>query len=674
MGVEGASSSDILQSVSIPFQNGNCKPMRRVLIALFCLLAGFAQAQQDQRPLGLAMKELRGGNWAAARIQSRGDGQYAMDVILWHYLRDSQGTADQVIDFLARNGDWPGLPYLREKSEAAMAEASTAQILAFYESYMPQSGTGALSYARALTDAGQPSKAAEVIVTAWKTLPLSSSEQVFFTMDHGAIVKPHHWARLNMALWNGWEVNAKAMLPLVDDGHQALAAARLALRNMDAGVDGLIAAVPSALQNDPGLAYERFYWRVRKGREADANALLLERSTSAETLGRPDLWAGYRRTEARQIMRGGDYQTAYKIASTHFLTEGNDFADLEWLSGYLALRFLNKPADAIQHFERFNAAVVTPISRGRAGYWLGRAHDDAGNAAGAAKAYAYGAEYQTSFYGLLAAEKAGIAFDPALRGQENFGDWRSAPFTQSSVFKAAILLLASGELSLGERFLTHLAESLDRDQIGQMGHMLEEMNQSHIQVMLGKRAADYEIQVPGPYYALHPIADQTWPVPTELVLAIARRESEFDPNVISGAGARGLMQLMPGTAEEVSGKLGLEYRQSKLLSDPTYNATLGSAYLAELAGRYNGNPVLIAAGYNAGPSRPDRWMELFGDPRAANKDVIDWIEFIPFRETRNYVMRVTESLPVYRARLGQDPHPVPFSAELKGSTLLPLSP
>jgi soluble lytic murein transglycosylase len=192
--------------------------------------------------------------------------------------------------------------------------------------------------------------------------------------------------------------------------------------------------------------------------------------------------------------------------------------------------------------------------------------------------------------------------------------------------------------------------------------------------MLGKRAADYEIQVPGPYYALHPLTQKTWPVPTELILSIARRESEFDPKVISGVGARGLMQIMPATAKEVSGKLGLEYDAGKLLSDPDYNATLGSAYLAELARRFDGNVVMMAAGYNAGPSRPNRWIDLYGDPRLNERDVIDWIEFIPFRETRNYVMRVAESVPIYRARLGKPPHPVPFSRELIGSTLLPLAP
>ena len=234
----------------------------------------------------------------------------------------------------------------------------------------------------------------------------------------------------------------------------------------------------------------------------------------------------------------------------------------------------------------------------------------------------------------------------------------------------AVLLLAAGQDNLAERFFTHLTESLDRSQIGQLGDMLAEMGRPPIQVMVGKRAAQRGIEVPGPYYALHPLAEDPHPVPTELVLSIARRESEFNPEVVSGVGARGLMQVMPRTAQEVSGWINEPYSLSGLLSDPNYNARLGAAYLASLARQFDGNVVMMAAGYNAGPSRPVGWMQLYGDPRRGEIDVVDFIESIPFQETQNYVMRVAESLPVYRARLGKDPHPVPFSEELTGATLM----
>ncbi|MFZ5964569.1 lytic transglycosylase domain-containing protein [Thalassococcus sp. BH17M4-6] len=643
--------------------------MSRLLVLIFLWCAGLAMAQDGPRPLERAMSEMRQGNWAAAQITARGDGQAALDVILWHYLRAGQGNLRQVQDFLSRNPDWPGMPYLREKSEEAMTGASHADVLAFFADAPPQTGTGALSLARAHIAAGDSGAADAVIVQAWRTLALSNEERAAFLAAHGDLLKPHHVARLDMALWNGWLVNARATLPLVDEDHRKLAAARIALHNSQGGVDALIAAVPEALQSDPGLAYERFAWRARKGRDADAIELLLERS-EAGTLGEAWAWSNRRRSLARETMRAGDPALAYRIASTHGLTEGSDYADLEWLSGFLALRFLDRPADALRHFQGHGDDVETPISLGRAGYWIGRAYEAMGDTEAAQKAYSEGARFQTSFYGLLAAERAGVPADPQLAGQAEVPPWRDAAFTDSSVFQAAVLLLAAGEVSLAERFFTHLAESLDRTQIAQLGAMLDEMDRPHIQVMVGKRAARAGLEVHGPYYPLHSLAQESHPVPTELVLAIARRESEFDPRVVSGAGARGLMQLMPGTAQEVAGWIGEPYSRNGLLSDPDYNARLGAAYLASLARQFDGNVVMMAAGYNAGPSRPVRWMQTYGDPRRGEIDVVDFIEFIPFRETRNYVMRVAESLPVYRARLGKDPHPVPFSQELTGSTLM----
>ncbi len=644
--------------------------MSRVLALILVLVANMATAQSGaDRPMGRAMDALRQGNWAAAQIHARGDGQPAVDVIAWHYLRAGLGSAVQVKDFVARNPDWPGMDYLREKSEKAMVEASHADVEAFFADTPPQTGTGALSLARAYIADGQRGAAEATVVLAWRTLSLASEERAAFLVEHGTLLRPHHQARLDMALWNGWTANARAMLLLVDDGHRALAEARLGLMDSAPGVDSLIARVPAELQGDPGLAHARFEWRMRKNRAEDALTLLLERSTSAAALGEPWAWGNRRRALAREKMRGGDPVLAYRIASTHFMLEGSDYADLEWLSGYLALRFLNKPQKAFEHFENLRKAVDTPISLGRAGYWIGRAHEALDNAAAAQEAYTFGGGYQTSFYGLLAAEKAGMPADPRLSGQEDFPPWRDAAYTGSSVYQAAVLLLAAGEEDLAERFFTHLAESLDLTGIGQMGDMLAEMGRPHIQVMLGKRAAQAGIEVPGPYYPLHPLAGDVHPVPTEIVLAIARRESEFNPSVVSGVGARGLMQVMPRTAQEVSGWIGEPYSQSALLDDPDYNARLGAAYLAALARQFDGNVVMMAAGYNAGPSRPTGWMQLYGDPRKGQIDVVDFIEFIPFRETQNYVMRVAESLPVYRARLGKEPLPVRFSQELIGSTL-----
>ena len=648
--------------------------MLRILSLVLLLLGSALHAQTAQRPLAQAMAQVRAQNWDMADTLATGDGTSARAVVMWHRLREGAGTPAQVVEFLEKYADWPGLPYLRAQSEGVMALADAPTVVAFFADQKPQTGKGVLAYARALEATGDSAAARAEVGRAWRTMGLEPEDRAALAAAYGPALAEHMQARLDLALWRGSADEARELMKQVDTGWQRLALARLDLRATEPGVDGRINAVPDTLQGDPGLAYERFLWRIRKDRTDDALALMIEVSTSAEALGRPEFWADHRIRFARELMRAGDGLRAYQVAANHHMTEGADYAELEWLAGFAALRLLKQPETAQGHFERFLAAVNTPISLARGGYWLGRAYEEMGDEEAARRSYIFGARHQTAFYGLLSADRGGLAFDDSLRGSEVFPPWREASFTRSSVFEAAVLLLAADEVALSERFFTHLAETLDRSQIGQLGEMLAELKRPHIQVMLGKRAAEMGHQIAAPYYALHPLAERDLPVPAELALAITRRESEFDPDVISPAGARGLMQVMPATAEEVSTRLGLRYSQPALTADPDYNVRLGTAYLAELIERFGGNPVLVAAAYNAGPSRPETWVAENGDPRSGTVDVVDWIEMIPFTETRNYVMRVTESLPVYRARLGRDPHPVPFVQELRGSTLLPGTP
>lgn len=645
----------------------------RVFGALWMVSAGIAGpvlAQTGPKPMAAAFAAAEQGDWPTAAALGARAGEGGPELVEWLRLRAGEGTPTEVLAFLTAHPDWPGLRLLRRRAEPRFATASDDQVRAFFAAQPPQTGGGALRHALALTRTGQAAAGQAAVIAAWQAMDLTDAEQAAFLADHGALLAPHHRTRLENAMWAGRSADVRAMLPLVPPDWQALARAWAALENgQDDGVNALIAAVPAPLADHPVLAQARFDWRARKGREADAITLLLDRSRSADRLGRPAAWAARRLSLAHAAMRAGNPGRAYALASQHHLTGGARLADLEWLAGYVALRWQNDPARALTHFTRLRDAVASPISLGRAQYWLGRAHEVAGNAAAAQAAYIAGAEYQTAFYGLLAAERAGVSFDASLAGTERFPDWRAAPFRQGLVYKAGLLAYNAGNLGLAETFLTHLAETQDRKGLGQLGEVAEVLDQPHLAVMIGKQAASRGITLPRPYYPLHPLAKADLPVPAELALSIARRESEFDPVVVSGAGAQGLMQVMPRTAAEVAGQLGVTHDPRRMLTDPAYNARIGSAYLARLIARYDGNAVLVAAAYNAGPSRPDRWMQELGDPRSADVDVVDWIEAIPFAETRNYVMRVTESLPVYRARLGLKPHPVPFSAELKGGTL-----
>lgn len=646
------------------------------VMALF--LMAVAVGAERPRPLGWAMDAMRHGNWGVAATLADRDGPVAADIIEWHRLRAGRGTYEEVTDFLTRRRNWPGEALLRRRAEPALAAAGTQATLNFFADASPQTALGVLDYAAAQIDADNRGEAEASVVLAWRTMAMPETAQSLYLSLYADLLAPHHVARTEALLWQNERSAAANMFDLIPADQVALARARIALQTRAADVDARLARVPEGLQGEAGLAHDRFEWRIRKGRWADAKALLLESSTTPKALGRPEAWGNRRRAMARDEMRDGDAHRAYQLASQHFLNAGSDFADLEWLSGYIALRQLNDPELALGHFKAHQGATRSPISRGRAGYWIGRAYEAMDDSEAAQLSYADGAQYQTAFYGLLAAERGGLPFDATLAGMETYPDWRDSDLGTRDLFQAGLLLQASGELNTAERFWTHLVEQLDHTQAAQLGQAAIDAGQPHLAVMIGKRAARRGITLPAPYYPLHPLAKADLPMAPEMSLAIARRESEFDPVVQSGVGARGLMQIMPATAAEVAGSLGrsAEHSTERLTADPVYNAELGSAFLSQLAKRFDGNVVLMSAAYNAGPSRPIRWMELYGDPRngTADFDIIDWIEFIPFRETQNYVMRVTESLPIYRARLGQKPLPILFSLELTGSTLLPFAP
>lgn len=652
--------------------------MTRILALILLIAASLPGAPAQARELSTALDLMRAEKWEEAAREAGNQHSVARDIIEWHRLRAGLGSAGDVMAFLQRRPDWPGLDYLRRQNEDAIAATGRETILTFYAKDRPQTAEGALSLGKALIADGRRGDGEAEIVLAWRTMAMGTAIQAAYLRDFADILKPHHSARLDRLLWDEHLVSSKRMLPLVPEGARKLAEARIALQETAPGVDARIEAVPANLKDAAGLAYDRFAWRDRKRLQDSAIAMLMDRSTSADKLGEPGKWLRRRSDLARQLMRDGDHERAYQLAAYHFSTpeDGYGYSDSEWLAGYIALQKLRDPELATVHFKRFIASVATPISIGRGGYWLGRAYAAMGEADKAHEAYASGAEYQTSFYGLLAAEKLGRPFDPALVKPAPLPDWREAAFMQSSVTEAGLMLLKAGDMALAERFLTHLVETLPPVQARQLGQMAVELNEPHLAVMISKRAARGGVELEGAYYPLHPVAKHQLPMAEEMTLAIARRESEFDPAVISHAGARGLMQVMPATAELVATELGIlaNHKTSRLTAEWDYNAKLGASYLAGLAGKFRGNVVMMSAGYNAGPHRPIAWMERYGDPRDGDPDIVDWIEHIPFNETRNYVMRVTESLPVYRARLGKKPLPVPFSKELMGSTLHAFAP
>ncbi len=624
-----------------------------------CLCLAVSPALADLRAAFDAAEE---GDWETA-YEEAGESRIAADLLTWTRLREGEGDFVEAKGFLAARPDWPGLDRLRARAEEAIPEdVAPGDVLAFFEGEEPQTGEGVVRLARAYEAEGLEGDALAEVVKAWLTLNLTESGHEALLAAYPELLADHHAARTDMLLWRWRRAEAERMLPLLPEGQRAVAEARIALSRGDRDVTEDLAAVPRELRETPGLLYDRYSWHAARGERTDAIALLEAATGSVETLGEPFRWSGWRRSLARWLKREGEHERAYRLAANHFLTEGAALADLEWLAGYIALRHLDAPDVALLHFQSMTAAVETPISLARGHYWTARAQAARGDAAAAQAAYQAAAEHQTAFYGLLASEALGLPLDPGLTGADPI----NPAVPGSDLARAALLLLEAGERGKAVLFFAELGRTIDAEPLAALGVEMVDRDEDYFALLLAKTAQRRGIAIPQILYPIHDLASLDLPAEPALSLAIARQESEFRADAGSPVGALGLMQLMPRTAEEVAGELDLPYSRARLTSDWRYNARLGARYLSNLEGEFGPSPVMIAAGYNAGPSRPRIWIDENGDPRLGVVDVVDWIEDIPFRETRNYVMRVTEAIPIYRARLSGEAGAVTFTGLLVG--------
>lgn len=441
-------------------------------------------------------------------------------------------------------------------------------------------------------------------------------------------------------------------------GQDQLASAVLGARAAPEGYGGL--------RGQAAAEWERFsrLWRANDFDEAER---LIDRvSVSAAALGDPGTWADRRARLARRAAREGRSELAYRIASRHYTTSaiGYDYSDLEWISGWVALRQLRDPKTAVMHFERFEASVDTPISLGRAGYWTGRAFEAMGDIARANAAYQRGARHQTSFYGQLAAARIGAPGDRSMAGG-TLPDWRTSPAMRSDDVRMAAILHYAGQDALAWQTFSHLGRTLDGEAaLGALAGLAMAMGQDHFAVRVSKNAAGRGVLLHAAYFPVTELSGYVTKVEPAFAMAIARQETELNPRAISPAGARGLMQLMPATAQRVAGWIGEDYSAARLIEDWRYNARLGQTYLAQRVSDFDGSYAMAAAAYNAGKGRVDQWIAAYGDPRRGDVDMIDWLEMIPFSETRNYVQRVMEGIYVYRTRISGEAGPMTIERDL----------
>lgn len=591
----------------------------------------------------------------------------AADLVRWQALRAGHGALDDFSAFLDSKSHWPLINTVQRHAERLIANQSAADILTFFETRNPVSEVGYMAHLFALRDTGREQEADALARHLWREEVLTGEGELRLLRGFETVLAPHHADRVDMLLWRGERNAALRHLDRIEAGLQRVARARIALQERATGVNALVDAVPASLQTHPGLMHDRFEFRMRAGNHDGAAELILAQSRHPDGLGNADAWGQRRVFLVRSALSDGAFQQAYDLATPNGLQDGLHFVDLEFLAGFIALEYLDQPETALNHFRALRVRSSSPISLGRAGYWEGRAHERLGDAIAARAAYEFGAEHQSGFYGQLAADRLGQTLDPALINGPTYPDWRETSLAGSDLLQAALLLREAGQWHEARRFVIFLARQLEEEaEFGALTDLLLALNEPNFALNVAKIAVQSEIVLPRAYFPLTDLTQADLPVPMDLVKAIARRESEFDPAVVSPADARGLMQVLPGTGQMMATKLGVPFQATDLTRNPALNARLGAAYLSELRAEFGPSLALVAAGYNAGPGRPRQWIPRLGDPRDPSVDFIRWVESVPFAETRNYIMRVAESLVVYRSRLAGSPQPIGMEALIRG--------
>ena len=580
----------------------------------------------------------------------------AHDAVLNKVLRSyylaapgNNGNFEEITAFIRENPDWPNLKDIRAVAEQKIpASMPPDQIVGWFTVYPPVTLIGVYRMIDALNASGETGAARNLVRARWIAGDFKNDELVaYYNRFRGQFYSQDHRARLDRLLWNGDAVAARHMYGLFDEGVKTMAEARLALAGQKFGAAAMLARVPQELQSDPGLLYERLRWLRRNNRDDDADDIL---EHAPDNLGRPEAWWEERHIMARRAMDRGDYRLAYRLAANHNLTEGKDLLEAEFLAGWLALRFLNQPDVAREHFETLFQHAITRVSRARGAYWLGRALEALGDKSDAEQAYESAAALSITYYGQLALTR--LYAQPVVTALPE----PAIPAAVRERFFARDAVCAIKRLhDLGESgrarsfFKSAVDASSERADLVLFVELAYQIKRPDLAIEAAKAANQKNMIVAAGGF---PVFEHRMPNPPEpaFTYALIRQESMFNPDASSPAGAHGLMQLMPHTAKAMAQKAGIRFREQRL-DDPDYNLRLGTAFVQNQLNMFNGSYILALAGYNAGPSRVREWMEKIGDPRDPRIDPVDWIELVPVPETRNYIQRILENLQIYRARL-----------------------
>ncbi|HLJ63541.1 MAG TPA: lytic transglycosylase domain-containing protein [Stellaceae bacterium] len=638
---------------------------------IFSSSLAYGLSEADRRLYASAFAAARLGDIAtAANLAAKAQDQSLVKVVRWLTLTHDRAPVRfaDIAHFLEENPDWPDQVALRQRAEELDGTASDGELADWFQHYPPVTPLGRVREAELWQKGGHQQEARALIRQTWVNGDFSSFEEgSLLQRFHETIGAGDHVKRLDRLVWDGDADAAQRMMLRVEPGYRALAKARLALQQGSRGAEKLLALVPAALRKDPGLLYDEMRWYRHKDQYAEA-LKILDHVTG--DFDRPAVWGAERQALARVALSRGDQPLAYRLASQHGLSTGQTFGELEFLAGWIALRSLHQPERAYDHFVRLHDDATYPVSVARGAYWAGRAAEEMKSSALAKSWYKVAAQLPTTFYGQLAAAQ----LEPDLAGEaENRAGLASfepsaaetSTFEKNELTRIARQLAELGAHEYVRPFVRKLLESAKSPgEQTLVARLALELDLTDLAVSAAKRASRAGIVLLSEGYPA-PELPQKGQAEAPLVLAMARQESAFDRQAISRTGARGLMQLMPATARRVARSLQLPYSATRLTADGDYNFTLGRSYLDQLLDDFAGSYVLAIAAYNAGPNRVHQWTLDFGDPRKGTIDTVDWIESIPFTETRDYVQRVLENLQIYRLRLGDRRLAFSLASDLK---------
>jgi soluble lytic murein transglycosylase len=564
----------------------------------------------------------------------------------WVTLQGPQSSFEEAAAFITAHPDWPLLNMIQKRAEDSLESSTSSRvILSFFKKHPPLTGVGVLAYAQALESHQEGHQVAELIKQAWHKMDLAKSEVEKIRSRYKKYLSPQDYQARARHLLNQEKIDqTKVLMSSVDKEWQALIQARIAFIKNTPDAPSKLAQVPKSLLSDKGLIFDQIKWHRKQNNNHVAAELLL---SNTPTDSEKENWWKEQNILVRRFIEEKNYAAAYKLAKSHRLMSGESFANAEWLAGWLSLRFLNNLDSAEKHFRKLFKSVKSPISTSRAAYWLACTFEKKGDKKKANFFFKKAQQHPATYYGQLAFKKQNkkvshLRLEKFPRASEEI----KSQFYQRPLVQVVELLSALGDTSQVEPFLYKLAQDItDPQEQGLLIQLAAKVHGAFI-VEVTKKSTKTEAPLLDVAYPKLPknlhkhISSHHLP----LVHAIIRQESRFRPTAQSPAGAMGLMQLMPATAQKTAKKIGLKIQS---LFNPETNVRVGHAHIQELESKFNGSMILTIAAYNAGAKAVEEWIEQNGDPRRPGVDLVDWVELIPYAETRNYVQRVIENHEIY---------------------------